>query len=159
MGPEMGAATAPGFLGDADGDQQGLPQCGAGAGQAALSAEGGAANAIGANSHAEGIDTVAEGEASHAEGYQTDARGYYSHSEGKETHAIKMSHSEGSYTYANNISHAEGESTVAMSGSHAEGSGKMMFYFLTGEANATVYQIDSTDGLYVGMPFVLPYSG
>lgn len=122
-------------------------------------AEGYAANAIGDNSHAEGVETVAEGKGSHAEGRYTDARGNYSHSEGERTHAINTSHAEGQNTYASNISHAEGAYTVAMNGSHAEGRGTFNLYWFTGAANATVYQINSTEGLYIGMPFVLPYSG
>ena len=119
-------------------------------------AEGYAANAIGDNSHAEGVETVAEGEGSHAEGGYTDARGNYSHSEGEQTHAINTSHAEGYNTYASNTSHTEGFYTVAMNGSHAEGRGTFNLYWFTGEANATVYQVNNTTGLYIGMPFVLP---
>lgn len=74
------------------------------------------------------------------------ASGSYSHAEGRNTVASGSngSHAEGYLTWAlGESSHAEGVQTVA-SGvrSHSEGYGRHYVYTITGNANATTYQID-----------------
>lgn len=97
-------------------------------------AEGNGTTASGFASHAEGNGTIASGARSHAEGSGSIASAYTSHAEGSSTKAIKdSSHAEGSHTRASGYY------------SHAEGSNSYTYeIYLTGEANATTYTVNSS---------------
>lgn len=103
--------------------------------------------ASGQYSHAEGKNTTASGQYSHAEGESTTASQSFTHSEGQGTIASNhASHAEGYWTVASGQfgSHSEGRFTIASghSGAHAEGYGTISRYAITGDANATTYQIN-----------------
>ena len=130
-------------------------------------AEGEYATASSSNAHAEGYYTTASGNTSHAEGSSTTASGTSSHAEGNATAASgSYSHAEGNYSVASGVSsHAEGYyNTATGHSSHAEGGHsnsavlKSSFgIYLTGDANATTYTVDSVTvylcslvGFYIG---------
>lgn len=107
-------------------------------------AEGYYTTASGDYSHAEGEETTASGNDSHAEGFYTNASGENSHAEGDNSIASgKNSHAEGTANVAYGESaHAEGSSTVAYGKSaHAEGLGAGISVTVTGNANATTYNV------------------
>lgn len=115
-------------------------------------AEGSHTKATGTNSHAEGSYSDAGGDCSHSEGYQTRASGSSSHAEGINTRSLGYaSHAEGEYTEASGKnSHAEGYNTKSSGlSSHAEGGGTdsntgiYNYIYLSGEANATTYTVES----------------
>ena len=116
-------------------------------------AEGQQTRAKGEDGHAEGYRTLAEGISAHAEGYASYAEGYASHSEGNASHAEgPYSHSEGYESHAAGFSsHAEGYRThVEGDFAHVEGIGEYITCNITGDANTTVYQVSSLDGLILG---------
>ena len=116
-------------------------------------AEGESSHAEGRFSHAEGYYSYAEGESSHAEGESSRAEGYASHAEGYDSYAEgSHSHAEGCYSYAEGeSSHAEGKNSCAEGDySHAEGCGETLYRQISGDANATVYTIDSINGIRIG---------
>lgn len=116
-------------------------------------AEGQQTRAKGEDAHAEGYQTLAEGMNAHAEGYASYAEGYGSHSEGNASHAEgHFSHSEGHESHAAGFSsHAEGYRThVEGDFAHVEGTGQCITCNITGDANTTVYQVSSLDGLILG---------
>jgi hypothetical protein len=99
--------------------------------------------------HAEGDQTIASGVNSHAEGYYTLASGFRAHAENYRASAIgNDSHAEGYETTAyDTYSHAEGAYVIASGyASHAEGYNTDTSLYLTGDANATTYTIESWDG-------------
>lgn len=100
-------------------------------------AEGYRATASGQEAHAEGNYTIASGQASHAEGSETVADGLISHAEGNFTRACEQaSHAEGYYSIANaKGAHAEG--------GYSTGSTNNNYLYLTGDANATTYTVNS----------------
>ena len=107
-------------------------------------AEGNSTIAKGANSHAEGKQTFASGKNSHAEGQGVIASGGCAHAEGYVSSAIgDISHAEGNLSFAvGYLSHAEGYCTIAKgSDTHIEGGNWRCQGYLTGDANATTYQM------------------
>ena len=107
-------------------------------------------------------NNLAGGPYAHAEGYKTSASGNYSHTEGYNTKTTSYgSHAEGYSTRATGSnSHAEGYSTIAYgSCSHAEGYGGTQYFslYLTGDANATTYTVNSFTDITFPLP-LLPYN-